>query len=53
MARFSNRLAHFYWDVDDGEVYRILTERLSDLERFLREFGRLVTSELEGGGSRY
>lgn len=48
MARFRNRLVHFYWDVDDREVRRILTERLGDLERFLREFGRLAGADLGG-----
>lgn len=49
MARFRNRLIHIYWDVDDQEVYRILRERLGDLERFLDEFGRLAAGDLEGG----
>lgn len=43
--RFRNRLVHLYWEVDDGEVYRILTTRLDDLERFLKEIGQYIGLE--------
>ncbi len=36
MARFRNRIVHFYWEVDSEEVYRIVTERLQDFDRFLK-----------------
>ncbi len=36
MARFRNRIVHFYWEVDLGEVYRIATEHLQDFDRFLK-----------------
>ena len=39
MARFRNRLVHIYWDIDDAELYRIISTRLDDIRRFLREFG--------------
>jgi uncharacterized protein YutE (UPF0331/DUF86 family) len=42
MARFRNRLVHLYWEIDDREVYRILTTRLDDLERFMKEIGRYI-----------
>ena len=42
MARFRNRLVHLYWEVDDREVYRILTTRLGDLERFLKGIGQYI-----------
>ena len=36
MARFRNRIVHFYWEVDLGEVYRILTTHPRDFDRFLK-----------------
>lgn len=36
MARFRNRIVHFYWQMDTGEVYRILQERLDDFHRYLK-----------------
>ena len=42
MARLRNRLVHLYWEVDDREVYRILTTRLGDLERFLKGIGEYI-----------
>ena len=39
MARFRNRLVHIYWDIDDTELYRIVSTRLDDIRRFLRDFG--------------
>ena len=37
MARFRNRLVHIYWNVDVGEIWRILQSRLGDFEQF-REY---------------
>jgi uncharacterized protein YutE (UPF0331/DUF86 family) len=42
MVRFRNRLVHIYWEIDDNEIWRILKEHLSDIRRFLREFGTYV-----------
>jgi len=39
MIRFRNRLVHIYWDIDDNEIFRILKEHLTDIRRFLKEFG--------------
>jgi uncharacterized protein YutE (UPF0331/DUF86 family) len=36
MARFRNRIVHFYASVDPAEVHRILRERLGDFDRYLR-----------------
>ncbi|MEJ2697349.1 MAG: DUF86 domain-containing protein [Candidatus Sulfobium sp.] len=35
MAKFRNRLTHLYWEVDDVQVYDILSERLGDFKKFL------------------
>lgn len=35
MARFRNRLAHLYWDVDTNELRRILETKLPDFERYM------------------
>jgi uncharacterized protein YutE (UPF0331/DUF86 family) len=35
MARFRNRIVHFYWEVDLDEVYRILTCQLADFDEYL------------------
>jgi len=35
MARFRNRMVHFYWDVGLDDVYRILKEHLGDLDEYL------------------
>jgi len=35
MARFRNRIVHFYGDVDLSEVYAILQQRLPDFDRYL------------------
>jgi uncharacterized protein YutE (UPF0331/DUF86 family) len=47
MVRFRNRLVHIYWDIDDNEIFRIITEHLADIQRFLSEFGNYIglTSE--------
>jgi uncharacterized protein YutE (UPF0331/DUF86 family) len=35
MARFRNRIVHFYWEVDLGEVHGILNKNLADFEQYL------------------
>jgi uncharacterized protein YutE (UPF0331/DUF86 family) len=37
MAGYRNRLIHFYNEVEDRELYSILKENLTDIERFVRE----------------
>jgi len=34
MARFRNRIVHFYADVDPRQVYRILQDDLKDFDRY-------------------
>ena len=35
MARFLNRIVHFYAQIDLGLVYRLLQDRLGDFDRYL------------------
>ena len=42
MARFRNRVVHFYWEVDLDEVYRILKEHLGDLDEYLAAVERYL-----------
>jgi len=35
MARFRNRIVHFYWEMDLDELHRILTEQLTDFDQYL------------------
>jgi uncharacterized protein YutE (UPF0331/DUF86 family) len=45
MARFRNRIVHFYWDVSLHEVYRILTERVGDFTRYVAAIERYLEHE--------
>jgi uncharacterized protein YutE (UPF0331/DUF86 family) len=47
MAMSRNRLVHLYWEVDDREVYRILTNRLGDLKRFMDGIGLNLKSSIQ------
>lgn len=42
MARFRNRIVHFYGDVDPRFVYRILQERLGDFDGYLAAIERYL-----------
>ncbi len=42
MARFRNRIVHFYWEMDMKEVYRILTGSLGDFDRYLVEIEKYL-----------
>jgi uncharacterized protein YutE (UPF0331/DUF86 family) len=35
MARFRNRIVHFYGDVDLSLVHRLVRDRLTDFDRYL------------------
>lgn len=37
MARYRNRMVHFYDEVTDGELYDLLTRRLTDIEDVIKE----------------
>jgi uncharacterized protein YutE (UPF0331/DUF86 family)/predicted nucleotidyltransferase len=45
MARFRNRIVHFYSDVDLDDVYRILQERLGDFDRYVRAVERYLAGQ--------
>jgi uncharacterized protein YutE (UPF0331/DUF86 family) len=45
MARFRNRIVHFYGTVDLAVVYRLLKERLGDFDRFLAAVERYLARE--------
>ncbi|HHV17555.1 MAG TPA: DUF86 domain-containing protein [Thermoanaerobacterales bacterium] len=42
MARFRNRIVHFYDDVDDKEVYNILQNNLGDFNSFIDHVSKLL-----------
>jgi uncharacterized protein YutE (UPF0331/DUF86 family) len=44
MARFRNRLVHFYYRVDDKEVYDILKNNLLDFENFIESIELFLKS---------
>jgi len=46
MARFRNRLVHLYWDVDAGELFKILQSRLGDFETFIASIVRELNSDI-------
>ncbi len=43
MARFRNRLVHIYWNLDDELIFKIISEDLKDIERFLDIISRLLS----------
>ncbi len=42
MAGFRNLLVHRYGDIDDERVWRILSERLNDISRFVEKIEELL-----------
>jgi uncharacterized protein YutE (UPF0331/DUF86 family) len=46
MARFRNLLVHLYARVNDAEVYRVIHEKLGDLDHYLGSIGRYLKAEL-------
>ena len=42
MARFRNRIVHFYDEVNDKEVYKILQNSLDDFESFIRHINKIL-----------
>jgi len=42
MAGYRNRLVHFYHEVEDDELYTILQENLSDIEKFVNEIKAFI-----------
>ncbi|MGB4130399.1 MAG: DUF86 domain-containing protein, partial [Tepidanaerobacteraceae bacterium] len=43
MARFRNRIVHFYDEVDDREVYKILQNNLADFSSFIEHVSKLLS----------
>lgn len=37
MAKFRNLLVHFYWNVNDEEIYKIIQTELDDFSEFIRQ----------------
>ncbi len=46
MARFRNRLVHIYWDVDIGEIWKIIQSRLGDFERYISQVGSYLSMQI-------
>ncbi len=46
MARFRNRMVHFYWEVDLDEIYRIIKEHLGDIDEYLAAVERYLDPPL-------
>lgn len=44
MAGYRNRLVHFYNEVSEKELFHILQNNLSDIERFVREITAFIQS---------
>ena len=36
MVRFRNRVVHLYWEIDDQQLYSILTHDTADFDRFVQ-----------------
>lgn len=45
MAKFRNRIVHFYDEVDDKEVYGILQNNLGDFYSFIQQINKLIDTE--------
>lgn len=46
MARFRNRMVHFYWEMDIEQVYEILVGRLADFDRYLAAIDGYLGEEI-------
>lgn len=42
MAGYRNRLVHFYHEVSDEELFKILQENLGDIEQFIKEIKKFI-----------
>jgi uncharacterized protein YutE (UPF0331/DUF86 family) len=42
MAGYRNRMVHLYHEITSEEIYNILTDHLSDIERFISEIVRFI-----------
>lgn len=42
MAGYRNRMVHLYHEITPGEIYKILWDHLSDIDRFVLEISRFI-----------
>lgn len=42
MAKFRNRLVHIYWEIDENQIYDILSTRLKDFKKFLDQLAEFL-----------
>jgi uncharacterized protein YutE (UPF0331/DUF86 family) len=49
MARFRNRLAHLYWEIDEEELYAILQHNLDDLDEFIQQIAHWMQNAPDRG----
>ena len=45
MARFRNRVVHLYEQVDSGDVYKYVTEGISDFNQFIYDIDKFLSQE--------
>jgi uncharacterized protein YutE (UPF0331/DUF86 family) len=45
MAKFRNRIVHFYDDVNESEVYNILQNNINDFNKFILSIGNFLEQE--------
>ncbi len=38
LASYRNRMVHIYWEISEKEIYQIIKEHLSDLEKFCQYY---------------
>jgi uncharacterized protein YutE (UPF0331/DUF86 family) len=50
MAGYRNRMVHFYHEVTERELYEILFNNLSDIEKFTKEMGLFLEAYIEAKG---
>jgi uncharacterized protein YutE (UPF0331/DUF86 family) len=49
MAGYRNRLTHFYAEISEEELYRILSENIDDFKPFLAAIKDILTNPLKHG----
>ena len=49
MAGYRNRMVHFYSEITEKELYKIIQENLKDFEKFCRYINKLITNPKKYG----
>lgn len=49
MAGYRNRMVHFYSEITEKEIYRIIHENLKDFEKFCSYINKLITAPQKYG----